>query len=131
MDCLRLNIRTGFFVEIYRGLKRVLLEIFRNTDFTQEDELILIHLYFLLSDQYKKLRLSDPEHRTNDIKKAAITMASIVAELDVLGFGRPRRCSGSGGVEGGSRRNENAGRIDELIHPTSALLCAPRPERVR
>jgi hypothetical protein len=83
----RVNIRKDFFVEIYKGLKRVLPEIFRNTDFNSEDEVILIELYFRINDQYKRWRMEKPEHRTNDLKKAAITMAAVMAMRPIRAYG--------------------------------------------
>jgi hypothetical protein len=83
----RVNIRKGFFIRIYSSLKRILPEIFRNTDLGEDNELILISLYFLISDQYKRWRMQKPEHLTNDLKKAAITLAAFMAMGPIRAIG--------------------------------------------
>jgi hypothetical protein len=81
----RIEVRTGFFVSIYSGLKRILPEIYRQTNFDSQNEHDLIHLFFLMNDPYKRLRLHTPIHRTNDTKKAALTIAAIMAMRPING----------------------------------------------
>ena len=83
MNCI--EVRTGFFVSIYSRLKRVLPEIYRDAHFDDETEKYLIPLFFMISDHYKRLRLKSAEHRTNDTKKAGLTMAAIVAMRPIAG----------------------------------------------
>jgi hypothetical protein len=81
----RIAVRTGFFVKIYSGLKRILPEIYGQTNFDSKDEHYLIHLFFLMNDRYKELRLQSATHRTNDTKKAALTVAAIMAMRPITG----------------------------------------------
>lgn len=74
----RFEIRTGFFQHIYGTLVRTAPELFRGSSFDAEDEAYLIALYFAMSDAYKIFRV-EPGHRTNDSKKAAITIAAVMA----------------------------------------------------
>jgi hypothetical protein len=83
----RIEVRTGFFVSIFSKLKRVLPEIYRDSQFDAETEKYLIPLYFMMSDYYKRLRLKTPEHRTNDTKKAGLTIAAIMAMRPITGTG--------------------------------------------
>lgn len=83
----RIEVRTGFFVSIYSKLKRVLPEIYRDSNFDSETEKYLIPLFFMMSDYYKRLRLKSPEHRTNDTKKAGLTIAAIMAMRPITGPG--------------------------------------------
>lgn len=85
----RIAVRTGFFVKIYSGLKRILPEIYGQTSFDLQDEQYLIHLFFLMNDRYKQLRLHSPTHRTNDTKKAALTVAAIMAMRPVTSPANP------------------------------------------
>src|SRR4051812_4847436 len=85
----RIAVRAGFFVKIYSGLKRILPEIYGPTHFDSQDEHYLIHLFFMMSDRYKELRLQGPTHRTNDTKKAALTVAAIMAMRPITGIPDP------------------------------------------
>lgn len=81
----RIKVRTGFFVTIFSGLRRILPEIYGKTHFDSKDEQYLIHLFFMMNDHYKRLRLQSPIHRTNDTKKAALTIAAIMAMRPITG----------------------------------------------
>jgi hypothetical protein len=83
----RIEVRTGFFISIYSSLKRVLPEIYRDSHFDAETEKYLIPLFFMMSDYYKRLRLKSVEHRTNDTKKAGLTIAAIMAMRPITGTG--------------------------------------------
>jgi hypothetical protein len=77
-DESRFAIRSGSFLRIHESLRRTMPEVFDPTSFDAEDERALIALYFLISDSYKKKRV-EPGHNTNDTKKAAITIAAVMA----------------------------------------------------
>jgi hypothetical protein len=103
----RIEIRTGFFVSIYSGVKRILPEIYDKTNFGPETEKYLIPLFFMMSDRYKTLRLHSSEHRTNDTKKAALTIAAIMAMRPIIGP-----------ADGATRLNQF------YANPVFALACA-------
>ncbi len=103
----RVAVRTGFFVSIYSGLKRILPEIYRQTNFDSQNENYLIHLFFMMNDHYKRLRLHGPDHRTNDTKKAALTIAAIMAMRPING------------------PPDSADKLDQFYaNPIFALACA-------
>lgn len=106
MSANRVSIRKGLFTEIFGMLQRVLPEIFRNTEFDDEDERFLIDLFFMMSDSYKVERTKDG-HFTNNPKKAALTVAAIMAM-------RPIRITAS-----------HAGGLRYFYaNPTFAIACA-------
>lgn len=76
----RAPIRSDFFTRIFAICKRTISEVFGDAEFDEDDAACLADLYFAMSDCYKDWRLKDPiEHRTNDYKKAAITIAAVMA----------------------------------------------------
>jgi len=75
----RAPIRKDFFLRIFRGCEKALPEFFKEADFDDNDADCLADLYFAISDDYKEWRLKAPDHRTNDYKKAGITVAAVMA----------------------------------------------------
>lgn len=102
----RVTIRTKLFLRIFSDLKGLFPELYGQSQFDHIDAEYLSQLYFLFSDDYKKWRL-EPDHYTNDYKKAGLTVAAIMAMRPICLLG------------------DNAdGTRAIFAHPIFAMACA-------